>query len=221
MGANCASRYASIFLLVTFTPALSGEDGMQSNTTEPYPWMDYLFYAAKQLDYQFTIEILQASDEDLFYTKDVPTNRDYGREFVTMEQTLEKLSKELPGVRFVRNKRHPRVIHAIDKRLLKLDDYVVEKKVDLKYNGVIGNISRKLNETLPAIGPRTFGVIGEVFDDSVTEANIAAKEKRIRDILTDAVPLKSYDPILWRGWTAKRDGAWFTEIQFYGPRRDR
>lgn len=194
---------------------------MPTDDTDPYPWMGYLFYAGRELGYQFTIEVLRTSDEDEFYVKTVPANRDHGQEFVTMEKTLEKLSQKLPEVAFIRNKQRPRVIHAIDKRLLKMKDYIVDKKIDLNFKGVIGDISRKLNETYPAIGPRTEGLIGEVFDDYVTEVDIVAKDKRIRNVLTDATPSKSYDWILWRCWTKKQAGQWYTEVQFYGPRRDR
>lgn len=99
--------------------------------------------------------------------------------------------------------------------------HVLEKRIDLNYKGVIGDISRRLNEIYPAIGPQRGSVIEEAFDDGVTQATITAKQCTIRDILTDAVPTEAYGPLLWRAWTKDVDGQRYTEVQFYGPRRQR
>lgn len=178
-------------------------------------WTDYLYVAGRRLNCHFTIEILQEGRDDQLYNALIPRDRKIGN----IDEMLAKLSNDLGRVVFLRNKQDPRIIHAIDKRLLKLDGYVLDKRTDLVYTGVIGDLSRKLKEEFPTIGPHTEGHFHERFDDHVTEVSITAKQESIRNILTNVVPLDNYEPRLWRAWTKIVDGVPFTKVQYYGPRR--
>lgn len=179
-------------------------------------WQTYLYYVCVRNDGHCTLEVSYHPDEDPFLYR--PYIRD-DSEPRSLEESIAKLSREVPGFEFRRNERNPKIIHAIDKRLLKLDDYDLDEEVDFEYSGVLGELSRALQRKLPAIGPKTSGLVGEVFDDHVTETEVRAKGETVRQILTEAAPPKGYGPILWRAETTISEGEAKTTVQFYGPNR--
>jgi hypothetical protein len=169
-----------------------------------------------KLNCYFTVEkIHRPRDPDDLrpYVKD-------DEEITSVGALLEKLARDVPGAAFVRNKKNPAVIHAIDKGLLDLDGYGLETRIDLDYSGVLADLSWALEKKLDNVGARRWGFNTTLFDDHVTKVEIHAKEQKVRDILTDCVPLEGgYSPLLWFAETTIVDGKPKTTVQYYGPRR--
>jgi len=185
----------------------------------PWPWLDYLHLAGQRLDCHFTIERI--------FRPENPGAAIYGAwimddvEIRSLEQLIAKVSKEVKGITFVRNRKNPAVVHVIDQRLKELDDYPLEAKLDVSYSGMIGDLSDELEKHLDSIGPRRGGVMSDAFDDHVTRVTVEAKNQQIRSILTDCVPLTHYGPRLWIAETRRVDGKTKTTVQYYGPDREK
>jgi hypothetical protein len=52
----------------------------------------------------------------------------------------------LPDCTVVRNRKNPAIIHIIETTLTRKDDYVMHRKVDVTYSGVLGGVSGPLAE---------------------------------------------------------------------------
>jgi hypothetical protein len=114
--------------------------------------------------------------------------------------------------------RNPSVIHVIESELLGLNGYALDAKVSINYQGTIDLLAWELHQSVDAINRKTSGLTREVFDDHLTKVSIAAKDRRVREILTDCVPLNGYHTILWRAETRMVGGQPNTTIQYYGPK---
>lgn len=139
----------------------------------------------------------------------------------TIDELIKELEKKIPGARAVldeTDKDHP-VIHLIDKTLEKKTD-VMERKIDFKYTGVIGNIAAALEKAgVTGIVERRGAGSSEFYEDYKTHVDIDVKDESVRDILTHSVNLDKYKWIIWTAKTFQADdGTSKTEVIFSGPR---
>ncbi len=179
----------------------------------------YLVTVAARLDCYFTIETYRGSSV-FVGSVDHPNPA-----IASIEELMDDLPKQIKGVEVVRNRTNPAVIHLIEKPLSKKKNYVLTRKVDLKFSGVIGDkLCSQLNKIHPDIGPPRGGFNSDNFNDYVTKVTIDVKQQPIRDVLTHGLPLEHYSRIVWRAKTWP-DGSRIespnatTNVWFFGPRR--
>jgi hypothetical protein len=202
---------ATLVMLVELTSGLTlaAEDADLPKTLD---WQGYLAFVGRKCDLQFTIERVANADEPRAEFK-------AEADFSSADDFVKKVSPRLHWLSFMPDEKHKLVIHVIDKRLLPVKNYPLEKVVDVEFAGAPADLSRYLRRQVPNIGPKTSGDPRQVFDDSFTEVAIAAKAQSIRRVLTDAVPLNYYGPILWRAeFDIAED---LTTLQFYGSKISR
>lgn len=143
----------------------------------------------------------------------------------SVDALVEKLRREMKGMRIVRNRTRSNAFHLIDEELLKLDQYPSERKVDLQFAGEIRHLPYSLQEAVPGIGPVDWGGgpghppngSPEALRDVTTRVNVTAKGEKVRSILTDCVPLKGYCPVLWLAQTHIDGKKHRTYVSYHGP----
>ena len=172
-------------------------------------WQGYLAFAGSKCDLQFTIERVANADEPRAEFKTVA-------DFSSADDFIKKMAPRLRWLSLTPDEKHKRVIHVIDKRFLAVKNYPLEKVVDVDFAGTPADLSQYLSRQVPNIGPKTSGDSRQMFDDRFTEVAIAAKAQSARRVLTDAVPLNYYRPILWRAETDIAEDS--TMVQFYGSK---
>lgn len=134
-------------------------------------------------------------------------------------EALEKaIESQLKAAEVKVDPRHPRVLHVIERSLTKDKNYGMDRSATLKYSGVLADLPASVGKVIPGIDMRRGGSNLDAYNDHVTQVEIDAKEKPVRDILTDAVPIDDYSPVLWVAETFEREGKQVTWVQFTGPR---
>jgi hypothetical protein len=136
----------------------------------------------------------------------------------TVPELIAKLRKTLKGVVVVQDKNNPKIVHLIDNQLLDKPGYPITQKASIIFKGVLADLSAELGKSVQGLGSRTGGFNLDAFDDHVTEVSVNVKDQPVRQILTEAVPLKNYNRVLWFAETSKKDGQWKTQVQFAGPK---
>jgi hypothetical protein len=211
-----STSIAIVFLLLSLLVA-------EENTVLHTPsnqrefWEHYLYSTGKSLSCYFTIEIVAREAGD-------PKNRDRylldDEEVTSVDEVIDKVSKNRKTFTFLKNKKNPRIVHIIDNDLRKIPDYPIDQKMDLEYSGSLDELSIAIEKKFPTLGPRRSGEVSQfLIADPITEIEIDIKDTTVRDILTDCVPLKGYQPLLWRAETEKIEGKHKTILQYYGPLR--
>jgi hypothetical protein len=183
-------------------------------------WDLYLAHVLEQLDCYFTIERMgfipgEKRDSSPFHGRDLTLDPNVK----TVEALVKKLRTEMKGIVVIQNAKNPAVIHLVEERLLEIEGYVMDKKVDVTYSGLIDELPGELGKHAPGIGFTRGGAIGEVFGDFKTQVKVDAKDQAVREVLTGCVPLKDYSPVLWDTKTRKKDGQYKTIVRYHGPRR--
>lgn len=173
----------------------------------------YLAKIGQKLNVHFTIEYLAGSDT--FGRTDEALDLD----LATVEELIDELEKKMPDIRVVldRSDKDFPVLHLIDKQLGKKSE-VLDRKIDLKYSGSVGELYKKLATKISEIDPRLSGWSWEAFNDYRTNVDIDVKQTPIRAILTHCVDLEEYRPLIWTAKTRQTDGEWKTQIRFTGPK---
>lgn len=179
-------------------------------------WKHYLRLNGDRLGYQFTFEEIHRPGERS--PGQGVLIRDDER-ITSIEQLIAKLSKAIKGLSFIVDKKHPRVVHIIDDELLKMEGYVLDKPINIQFKGTPRGLVEDLEAKMPNISARRSGTNTEAFDDDLTQISADDRDKPLRDVLTDIVPLKEYGPFLWIAETSFVEDRPVTIIQHYGPRR--
>jgi hypothetical protein len=113
------------------------------------------------------------------------------------------------------------LIRLIETSLVKKAGYALDLPVTMEFQGTLHNLIAALNKQLPAIGPVTMGGIPMDIEDYTTQTSIAVKRQPVRDVLTNAVPLRNYGPLLWVAKTRDQDGSAKTEVRFCGAQKQK
>jgi hypothetical protein len=207
---------ALLGIMVSLTTA-QGEEPVGPHQAKKIDWALYLAELPEGLHCYFTIETMALMPgkgkipPSPFHRYDLTPDRD----IKTVDALAEKLRKEMKGIVVIQNTKNPAIIRLIDERLLKIPGYVMDKKVDIKYSGLIDKLAAELGKHVPGIEPRRGFPIGEVRQDYRTQVKVDAKNQTVREVLTGCVPLKDYSRVLWDTETRK-DGQYKTIVAYYG-----
>lgn len=210
-------------------PAIGEEDGPGALTEDDHspsllsskptgqkvPWESYLKMAADKLDCYLTLELLYNDDRASHALAQSDVRDD--REVSSIEELIEIVSRDVKGISFLRNARQGSIIHVIDDRLKSIPDYSLEKTITIDFSGTLNWLTTvELPKRLPGIGERRGGLRGEDVADYATRVTLNVKDQKLRDVLTDCVPLEVYKSILWRAETSCVDGQSKTTVRYYG-----
>jgi|GEM_PF-4464045 len=135
----------------------------------------------------------------------------------SVEELISKLQADLEEVQVevVEQKGDMTVIRLMETPLVGKPGYALDHQVSIEFSGSLYNLLRALKEQLPTVGPVTFGV-GPIYDDAITQTSISVEMQSVRTILTDAVPLEDYGPLLWFARTYDLEQNPRTEVRFLG-----
>ena len=200
---------------VSGSPACEkGKTDMTTGAAEKVYYKEYLADVCEELDCYYTVEQREGTRERLSPLE----NAEFLPESVaTIDALVEKLRRDLPEVTVRRSTVRPQVIHLIETDLLEAGGYGMEQTVTLQYTGTPHGLTDTLGERLTGIGRRSWGSFPIAVVDGVTEISVDVKDQPVRDVLTEAVPLKGYSRPMWDARTIRRDGGEFTGVNFYGP----
>jgi len=211
----------AIVIFVVLLPSLlvAEENAVRHTPSNKHEfWEHYLYKTGKSLGCHFTIEILVRGLDDPKSSSQFFVDDD--KEVNTVDAVIDKVSKNMKGFTFVKNKKNPQVVHVIDDDLRKISAYPIDQKMDLEYSGFLAEMSEAIEKTYPTLGPRRSGEVSQfLIGDPKTKVEVDVKDTTVRDILTDCVPLKGYQPLLWRAETEQAKGKHKTILQYYGPVR--
>jgi hypothetical protein len=151
---------------------------------------------------------------------------------------LTKLHHDLSGFTLEPEAKNPKIIHIIESGLNSQKDYVLNRRIDLRYSGNLVGCTVKdaegrelvkgeglvmaASKEAPGIqdGSDEAGSEG-AFNDCYTTVSINATNETVRGILTDCIPRADYPTVLWRAVTTitGQEGETNVLVQFYGPKR--
>jgi hypothetical protein len=194
---------------------IAGEPAVREPSNTPSSWEFTLSLIGKDLKCYFTLEKVERDGDD---PKADPVDVMDDEVFTDIDTALAKLSKHVEGFSFIKNKEHPNVVHVIENCLLKTPEYPLDKKVSVQFSGTPLGLIKSLERQETGIEIRRGGDNTQAFDDDVTEIQVQAKEKTVRAILTDCIPLKGYNPKIWIAETRFERGKPRTIVQFHGPK---
>lgn len=189
---------------------------------------DYLVEANKDLGCFFTLEYFQPSDSMPDPTVVVLPA---GMRHDTYERVTNTLKQYLPGYDVDVDHNKTNVIHLAASGLIRNPYYGLNREVTLSYRGNLGRrkaqdsqdppgLLLKINEQVHTVYPVIAGGgSGDCFDDTVTFVDLPERRAPVRNLLTDAVPVQNYSPVLWRAVSHNLPVGVITGVQFYGPRR--
>lgn len=185
----------------------------------------FLIEMHEKLGCHFTFEKLTASDHASFLTARSAIGVLIDSGVTNVSLLVTKLRHDSQGCLVVQSKSNPRILHIIEAPLMNLKDYAMEKRLDVTYSGDLGSgkdggLVVEISKQLDGIGPRTHGDNTTAFDDHVTKVTVNVKNEKIRDILTDCVPVTNYSSSLWVAETTLVGGKSKTVVQYFGPKRN-
>ncbi len=206
---------AGILLCCQSAKMQAGPIGAQKSSNSK-SLLGYLYQTSNMLNCYFTLEknVLREPDAlgrdiDIAYTKRPATVIAFVKNLQSLQTTY------IVAI----DQRNPRIIHLIDGHLATEKNYVLSQRVNFVYSGKLNGIPDKLGQELSnRIQKKNEFVNGAeiIVDDNLTEVAVNAKNVPVRNILTDCVPLRNYDRLLWTAETYRSEGTTKTRICYSG-----
>lgn len=200
-------------------------------------FMDVLRENGSKVGCHFTLEYQSDGITGNASLLDMPVKTDLNADSVP--SLVSKLRDYLDGFIIVRDSENPKVVHIIEKVLADEPDYVLNKRINVKYSGsldptnvpdmnrpgsevAVGGLLAAVAEKAGRIrgGSLDSTFMGMAGDHGATRINVNATNETVRSILTDCLPA-NYNPIMWRAVTAIMpglDGKQWVLVQFFGQR---
>ncbi len=163
---------------------------------------EFVQLLAAEINCSFTFEYLNHADP----TKNL-SHLEYhyeGQRFGSISELIEELPAIMPGYTIIRDEHDRTVVHLIDKDLTTLDDYALDKKISLKYEGLLDDAIQQCAK----LGPKIYLTTSAgsfIFFEWDSHVKIDAETQTMRQILTQAAGRDQIGRILWHSRTAKRD----------------
>lgn len=205
-------RILLIFVVAMFVPRAVLSDERDKDKSQ---LNDFLTAAGNKLDCYFTLEtwIPGGSHSSRFngvkLRQGMPTS---------IDSLIAQLKREVPGIVVTRDPANARILHLIDGGLLKESRYALERRASIDFSGPLDDLPDALGRNMWYAVRLSDRARGEFRSSIVSMARIHAEQTVIRQILTDAVPLKNYGRILWIANTRiYNDGHPGTEITYMNP----
>lgn len=136
----------------------------------------------------------------------------------SLKAVLDDLSQSVANLTWYVDSNNPKIIHVLDDRLLHHQGYALDRVLDdIDFSGtVIELIDRIASQgiSVSSGGPASSDDLLSM--DGVTKVQARGKGLRVRDVLSDFVPLEGRGPILWFSVTHLDGGDQTTYVRFQG-----
>lgn len=192
--------------------------GQDRDPESRYILLHYVLCAGRHVDFYLTVERVfgvrsegELSPFDKLYDFPEPP------EIRTVDELARHLQATLTGIVVRRSQRNPKVLHLIEEPLTRQAGYALDQVADLRFSGKIGELPDALGKQVAGLHTMDRGDWRTNSSDYVTRIDVEFKDRTVRDILTEAVPLKGYHRFLWRAQTYQQDGRWYTQVGYRGP----
>jgi len=168
----------------------------KGNENTKKPLLFHLYKLGNLYNCYFTIESA--------WTDENPKSIEYSEINVSEEKdglqsNLDYLQQTLPNFRYLINESNNRIIHIVDTRLLKQENYglaMVMKNVD--FSGYLRQLLDYIGKQgLPVIKETSFGTIEGAGVDFTTVVKVTGSNLQVRDVLSNYIPLDGRGRILW------------------------
>ncbi len=195
-------------------------DDSSSDLPQNPSWGTFISVAAEKLGLHFTMEEATPEPQVLYESVNLGLKPYQG--FANADAFLAYLqkSKKLAAYSFERDQGQRDVIHIVDRRLIGLKGYALEKKVDLEFAGNLMQLCWTLHRRIGNMVPQRFFAIGSPgWGDYTTEICLSVKDRTVRGLLTEAVPVKCYNLTIWTAITELTDvnhRRMLTEVTYSG-----
>ncbi len=153
----------------------------------------------------------------------------------SLDSVLTTLHRELKDFTILQSGNHPRTFHVVQNDLYSDSTYPLNAVVSLDYSGYLegfvvsdGKGGKAIDSVglLRSLAKLVKGIQGGYpdgrqggFEDCETRITIHARNKSVREILTEGLPVTKYKPLLWRSVRMRVGGENAAVVQFFGPER--
>lgn len=178
----------------------------QTSETKKQPFSGLLVELGNSHDRFFTIEEGWKDGESMNkmeaqWIEVPPGNKSLDEEFQQLRQSVPYLTYEI-------DKSNPRIVHIIDARLPQQEEYAVESVLkSIDFAGTVNNLPTEIAKQGIRISSQTgFSIGGGEFPDRSTVVRITAEGLKVRDALSNFIPLDKRVRILWIARTKLAEG---------------
>jgi len=140
-----------------------------------------------------------------------------------LKVALDDLSRSVPNFTWQSDPNNPKIIHITDDRLLHRRGYALDRVIDdIDFSGTVIELVNAISSkgiAVSAGGPASTEDL--ITMDGVTRVQVKGKGLRVRDALSDFIPLEGRGPILWFAVTDVDASNQTTYVRFQGvpPRK--
>ncbi len=194
-----------------------GMNSMPAAEEKRISLLDLLYELSETQKYFFTIEQASKEGESMNWLEAVLVPKDSKEASVL--QRLEELKRTVPNFTFQINEKNTRIIHVIDARLAKQEEYGLNAELNnIDFEGKTGDLVTAISNKGVAISPQnSFSVGIPILVDETTLVHVKGEKLKVRDALTNFIPLRGYNGIIWTA-TTKLGSRQTTFINFRGSR---
>jgi hypothetical protein len=130
---------------------------------------------------------------------------------------LEALAKTVTHFTYTVDSKKPNLIHISDDRLLNKMDYALERNLEhISFKGTLPELVTLIGlQGIPLSREIAFFLGDYRPRDSETQVEVKGDGIKVKEALTDFIPLKDRGRVLWTART--RPGQLGTVIEFFGP----
>jgi hypothetical protein len=135
-----------------------------------------------------------------------------------LKAVLDDLSQSVPNFTWHNDTSNPKVIHIVDDHLLRRQGYPLDRVIDeIDFSGtVLELVDAIAAKEIPVSATGPVGTDDLLSMDGVTRIQVKGKGLRVRDALSDFVPLDGRGPILWTAETHVDGSDQTTYIRYRG-----
>lgn len=194
-----------------------GVNSMPAAAEKRIALLDLLSELSETQNYFFTIEQASKEGESMNWLEAVLVPKN-SKEAPVLQQ-LEELKRTVPNFTFEINEKNPQIIHVIDVRLAQQKEYGLNKDLaNIDFEGKTRDLVTAINNKGVAISPQnSFSVGIPMLVDLTTIVHVKGENLKVRDALTNFIPLREYNGIIWTA-TTKLGSGQTTFINFRGNR---
>ena len=177
--------------------------------------LDYLYYnAGPKLDCYF---VLEDSNDDKTRKQLIGIIIKTPKNALSVNDLVANLRNQLPGFVILVSP-NKKIVTIVNQRLENDPNYIMCKKLSLDIDTTPGQLVQKLSMICDGTiaNPTLFPSRPSLEMDLTTKVSVHAKNKSIRSILEDYIPLAGYSHIIFRTMTTIGDKGRVTEVFWQG-----
>ena len=137
---------------------------------------------------------------------------------------LDDLSQSIPNFTWYADPNNPKIIHVVDSQLLHWKGYALDRNIDeIHFTGTVSGLVEAIAaKGVPVSAVGTFDTQALAFTDFASKVQVDGTNLKVRDALSDFIPLRGRGPILWFAETHIDGSDTTSYIRFQGaPPRTR